>query len=158
MRKEKRKEQEEKKKKHILLIVLCVILIAIIAAAVIYFLKNPIIFNTTMTEPVQNAVTVEGKKLVFKSNYDYNKKIEYFFKEDIVDTIKIYEQFEEKEKYETMLLIYNEREDIEITRQNEEELSIEIQKKDLGTDADLTYEEILNKYSVDMIDAYEVIY
>ena len=46
---------------------------------------------------------------------------------------------------------------IEIINTNEKELSIEIEKKDLGSETGKTYEEIYDKYLVQIIGAYQII-
>ena len=46
---------------------------------------------------------------------------------------------------------------IEIIDVNEQELSIEIEKKDFGSDTDKSYEELYDKYLVQIIGAYEVL-
>ena len=46
---------------------------------------------------------------------------------------------------------------IEIINIDEEQLSIRIEKKDLGTDAEMSYEQIYDKYLVQIIDAYQIV-
>ena len=39
---------------------------------------------------IKNLKTIEGKRLVIKSNSEYNKIIEYIFEKDVLKTVKIY--------------------------------------------------------------------
>ena len=49
---------------------------------------------------ITDLKTVENKKLVIKSTNEYNKVIEYYFKQNKVKSVKIFEEFEQKEEYE----------------------------------------------------------
>lgn len=106
---------------------------------------------------INTSMTIEDQRLVIKSNSDYNKIIEYTFENNILKTVKMYEQFEEKEKFEQKRKTYDIVENVEIINANEQELSIEIEKKDFGSDTGKTYEEIYDKYLVQIIGAYEII-
>lgn len=110
----------------------------------------------TYTE-IKNLKTIEGKRLVIKSNSEYNKIIEYIFEKDVLKTVKIYEQFEKREEFDQKKNNYEITDSIEIININEKELSIEIEKKDLGSETGKTYEEIYDKYLVQIIGAYQVI-
>ena len=92
------KHSEGKKKinKKVLIIILCVIILAVIAGLLI---QNKNWFNAKSNTSIKNAKTVENERLVLKNNSEYNKIIEFNFEDNKVKTIKIYEQFEEKEKY-----------------------------------------------------------
>lgn len=106
---------------------------------------------------IKNLKTIEGKRLVIKSNSEYNKIIEYIFEKDVLKTVKIYEQFEKREEFDQKKNNYEITDSIEIININEKELSIEIEKKDLGSETGKTYEEIYDKYLVQIIGAYQVI-
>lgn len=110
----------------------------------------------TYTE-IKNLKTIEGKRLVIKSNSEYNKIIEYIFEKDVLKTVKIYEQLEKKEEFDQKKNNYEMTDSIEIINTNEKELSIEIEKKDLGSETGKTYEEIYDKYLVQIIGAYQII-
>lgn len=110
----------------------------------------------TYTE-IKNLKTTEGKRLVIKSNSEYNKIIEYIFEKDVLKTVKIYEQFEKREEFDQKKNNYEITDSIEIINTNEKELSIEIEKKDLGSETGKTYEEIYDKYLVQIIGAYKII-
>ncbi len=110
----------------------------------------------TYTE-IKNLKTIEGKRLVIKSNSEYNKIIEYIFEKDVLKTVKIYEQFEKREEFDQKKNNYEITDSIEIININEKELSIEIEKKDLGSETGKTYEEIYDKYLVQIIGAYQII-
>lgn len=105
----------------------------------------------------KSSSTIEEKKLVIKSKSDYNKIIEYTFENNILKTVKIYEQFEKKEQFEAKKNNYEMVNNIEIIDANEQELSIEIEKKDFGSDTDKSYEELYDKYLVQIIGAYEAL-
>lgn len=104
-----------------------------------------------------DSKTIEGEKLVIKSNSEYNRVVEYTFENNTLKTVKMYEKFEEKEKFEQTKKTYEVLKSIEIINVNEQELSIEIEKNDFGTDTGLTYEQIYDKYLVQIIGAYQVI-
>lgn len=106
---------------------------------------------------IKNLKTIEGKRLVIKSNSEYNKIIEYIFEKDVLKTVKIYEQFEKREEFDQKKNNYEITDSIEIININEKELSIEIEKKDLGSETGKTYEEIYDKYLVQIIGAYQII-
>lgn len=101
--------------------------------------------------------TIEGEKLVIKSNSEYNRIVEYTFENNVLKTVRIYEQFETKETFEAKKKNYEIVDDIIVSNINEQELSIEIEKKDFGSDTGKTYEEIYDKYLVQIIGAYEII-
>lgn len=103
------------------------------------------------------STEIEEKRLVIKSNSDYNRKIEYTFENNVLKSIKIYEQFEEKEQFETRKNNYEIVNNVEVINVNEQELSLEIKKKDFGSDTGKSYEEIYDKYLVQIIGAYEVV-
>lgn len=109
------------------------------------------------TTTITASKTIEGQKLVIKSNSEYNRIVEYIFENNILKTVKMYEQFETKEAFQAKKENYELLEDIIIINKNEQELSIEIEKKDFGSDTGKTYEEIYDKYLVQIIGAYEMI-
>lgn len=113
--------------------------------------------NIGIKSEIKNSKTIEGEKLVIKSNSEYNRIVEYTFENNILKTVKMYEQFEEKEEFEQKKNNYEMVDNIEIININEEELSIEIEKKDFGSDTGKSYEEIYDKYLVQIIGAYQII-
>lgn len=157
---EQDKEKEQKKEKKFLkknLIILMIVLLMILITGVIIIIKSK-------DEPIQNFIsikdstTIEGEKLVFKSTSEYNRIIEYIFENNILKTVKIYQQFENSEDLEKEKEKYLNNSNITILNINEEGKSIEIQKNDFGSDTGKSYEEIYDKYLVQIIGAYEVIY
>ena len=141
-------------------------LIAILIIIVLFFGINFILSyrNSEIEKQQKNNITsiissktIEGEKLVIKSNSDYNKIIEYTFENNIVKIVKIYEQFEEIGKLEEKRKDYESVKKLEIIKANEQELSIETEKKDFGSDTGKTYEEIYDKYLVQIIGAYQII-
>lgn len=150
------KHSEGKKKinKKVLIIILCVIILAVIAGLLI---QNKNWFNAKSNTSIKNAKTVENERLVLKNNSEYNKIIEFNFEDNKVKTIKIYEQFEEKEKYEEKKNIYKLAQNINLIEANDKNLSIEIERKDLGADEGLLYEQVYDKYINQLIDIYTVI-
>lgn len=113
--------------------------------------------NIGIKSEIKTSKTIEGEKLVIKSNSEYNRIVEYTFENNILKTVKMYEQFEEKEEFEQKKNNYSMVDNIEIININEEELSIEIEKKDVGSDTGKSYEEIYDKYLVQIIGAYQII-
>lgn len=162
------KQVKKRKVKLNIRYLLVIIIIAILIATGIYIYRNKdsiknIIFkennklnNTSkLSDSIINDVSIENECLVIKSLTDYNKIIEYKFENNNLKTVIIYEQFEEKQQYENKKKNYEEQENIVIKEANEQNLSIEIEKRDFGSDKDLTYEQIQDKYLVQIIGAYE---
>lgn len=142
------------------LVVIVIIAVLIIAGIYIYknkdYIKNIIIKgNSKINDSIIHHISIENECLVIKSLTDYNKIIEYKFENNSLKTVIIYEQFEEKEQYENKKKNYENQENIIIKEANEQNLSIEIEKKDFGSDKDLNYEQIQEKYLVQIIGAYE---
>ena len=133
-------------------IFIIVLLVGIIAVSII---KNEM---TSRFNSIKDSTTIEGKRLVFRSTPEHNRIIEYIFENNILETVKIYQQFENSEDLEKEKEKYLNNSNITILNINEEEKSIEIQKNDFGSDTGKSYEEIYDKYLVQIIGAYEVIY
>lgn len=152
----KHSKKKEKKKINIKKIIVFIITVIILVFGFNFTqISGEEIISQVIGE--KTSAKVEEKKLVIKSNSDYNRKIEYGFENNILKTVKIYEQFEEKEKFETKKENYEIASNIEIINVNEQELSIEIDKKDFGSDTGKSYEEIYDKYLVQIVGAYKVI-
>lgn len=113
--------------------------------------------NDEVATSISADTTSEGKKLVIKSNSEYNRIVEYTFENNILKTVKIYEQFEEKERFELKKKNYEIVDNIVIISVNDEELSIEIEKLDFGSDTGMSYEQIYDKYLVKIVGAYEIL-
>lgn len=99
----------------------------------------------------------EQQKLVIKSTMDFNRVITFEFETNILKSINIYEQYEEKEKFLEDKKEIELMKDINIISIDEEELSIEIEKKDLGEDINKSYDEIYDKYLNELIGMYEIV-
>ena len=106
---------------------------------------------------IKDSTTIEGERLVFKSTLEHNRIIECIFKNNILETVKIYQQFENSEDLEKEKEKYLNNSNITILNINEEERAIEIQKNDFGSDTGKSYEEIYDKYLVQIIGAYTII-
>ena len=113
--------------------------------------------KTSRFNSIKDSTTIEGERLVFKSTLEHNRIIEYIFKNNILETVKIYQQFENNEDLEKEKEKYLNNSNITILNINEEERSIEIQKNDFGSDTGKSYEEIYDKYLVQIIGAYTII-
>lgn len=111
--------------------------------------------NNIEYDSISDDTSIENECLVMKSLSDYNKIIEYTFKGNILDKIIIYEEFKAKKEFESKVEIYKQLESMEILEIDEEKMSIEIEKKDKGTDEDLSYQEIYDKYLVHIVGGYE---
>lgn len=148
-----KKEKKNFNKKRLLIILVLIILIV----AGVFIIQNTNLFKSKNNTLAGNLKTVEGEKLVLKSNSDYNKIIEYIFDNDKLKTVKIYEQFEKEDKYKEKKDAYNLANDINVIKTDDKDLLIEIEKKDLGTDEGLSYEQLYDKYIVRLIDIYTVI-
>jgi uncharacterized protein YoxC len=150
-----KKEGEEKiNLKMLIIIAICIIVIALIGLAV-YILKNPNILESNIS--TENLKTIENEKLVLKSNSDYNKIIEFIFEDNNVKTLRIYEQFEEMQEYEEARDAYNASENFEVIKTDDQKLWIEIERKELGEEKDMSYDQVYDKYLVEFIDLYTLI-
>lgn len=150
-----KKEGEEKiNLKMLIIIAICIIVIALIGLAV-YILKNPNILESNIS--TENLKTIENEKLVLKSNSDYNKIIEFIFEDNKVKTLRIYEQFEEMQEYEEARDAYKASENFEVIKTDDQKLWIEIERKELGEEKDMSYDQVYDKYLVEFIDLYTLI-
>ncbi len=143
--------------KKVLLIIALIILI--ILACFLAFKNKDSIFksnNAEKTYTIKNK-TLEGDKLVLKSNSDKGRYIEFYFEDDKLSKLKIYEQFEDKDKYEEKKEQYSAFDIYKIIKKNDKQLILEVEKTDLEDDEGLSYEEIYNKYVNKIIGAYSVI-
>lgn len=113
--------------------------------------------KTSRFNSIKDSTTIEDERLVFKSTSEHNRIIESIFKNNILETVKIYQQFENNEDLEKEKEKYLNNSNITILNINEEERSIEIQKNDFGSDTGKSYEEIYDKYLVQIIGAYTII-
>lgn len=155
----KHSEEKEKKKINLKKELLAMLIIIVLVVGINLILSHREVFVEEQKEDlsIKNSKTIEGQKLVIKSNSEYNRIVEYTFENSILKTVKIYEQFAEKEKYDTKKENYNMVDDIVIINSNEQELAIEIEKRNFGTDTGMTYEQIYDKYLVQIIGAYQII-
>lgn len=156
---EKHSIEKEKKKINFKREIIAILIIIALVFGINFILshRNLQKDQTDAYTEIKNLKTIEGKRLVIKSNSEYNKIIEYIFEKDVLKTVKIYEQFEKREEFDQKKNNYEITDSIEIINTNEKELSIEIEKKDLGSETGKTYEEIYDKYLVQIIGAYQVI-
>ena len=148
---------KEKKKINLKKELIALFLIIVLVLGINFILSYRKIYTEQQDTSIKKSKTIEEQKLVIKSNIDYNKIIEYTFENNIVKTVKIYEQFEQKELFEEKRKDYEAIKNIEIVKVDEQELSIEIEKKDFGSDTGKTYEEVYDKYLVQIIGVYEII-
>lgn len=156
---EKHSIEKEKKKINFKREIIAILIIIALVFGINFILshRNLQKDQTDTYTGIKNLKTIEGKRLVIKSNSEYNKIIEYIFEKDVLKTVKIYEQFEKREEFDQKKNNYEITDSIEIININEKELSIEIEKKDLGSETGKTYEEIYDKYLVQIIGAYQII-
>ena len=134
------------------------ILLIVISLILLFLNKDKILIETNINlKTIKNSKTIQGKKLVIKSKTDYNKIIEYVFESNILNRVLIHEEFQERDKYEETKNSYNIQNNIDIIEFNDNNLSIDIEKKDFGSDSGLTYDQIYDKYLIQIIDAYELI-
>ena len=149
--------EEEKKKINLKKELIAIFIVIILIMGINFLLSHRDIIEKNNSFENETSKTIEGEKLVIKSNSDYNKVIEYTFKNNVVSQVAIYEQFEEKEKFEKTKATYDLIDDIEVINVNDKQLSIKIEKKDFGSDTGMSYEQIHDKYLVQIIGAYEII-
>lgn len=169
-----KKKEEEKhskplnKKNYNFFYIVLIILICIIIGIVAYYKLQPLSKNKDIIseknkdkifQTILKSTTIEGEKLVFKSTSGNTRIMEYTFENNVLNKVKMYEQFKDEEIFNKTKENYKKREgkDIDILNINEEEKSIEIEKKDFGSDTGKSYEETADKYLVQIIGAYEKI-
>lgn len=160
------KHSIEKKKndKKVLYICIFIIIIALMICFGIILDRNNIIktnkqnkISSQIPDYTIQSKTIEGEKLVIKSNSDYNKYIEYIFEENVLSKVNIYQQFENEELYKTKKNKYQQQENINLIKFDDNRFVLEIGKTNFGTDEGLTYEQVYDKYVVQIIGSYEVV-
>lgn len=153
---EKNKSIEKNKKKTAIWIIISSIIIILAIAGTLLFLNYGHIKNNnedmTTTGEMQNQ-----KVLELKSLSEPNKTIKYKFEEDLLKTVETKEQFEDEQQFEMKRRNYEENLNINIVKIDEKNKILITQKKDLGTDNNLSYEQIYDKYLIQMIGRYEQI-
>lgn len=145
--------------KHIIIKNIVMVLMLIVVMIIIGYFFKKLDFKQLLNEYEQENIskeTEEEKKLVLKSSYKKNKIIEYIFINDKVSKVEIYEQFENIEQFNNTIESYQNRNDMEVIFGDENDMSIKYEKKDLGTDSGLSYDEIYNKY-MKIVGAYQVV-
>ena len=150
-------EKEKSNKKTVIICFVIAIVLIICGTLALKENENKPTKQNEMTGHITDLKTVENTKLVIKSTNEYNKVIEYSFKQNKVKNVKIFEEFEQKEEYENRKKNYELNPKINIINSDDEKLFLEIEKLDLGTDEGLTYEEIYDKYINQIIGSYEVV-
>lgn len=119
----------------------------------INFIKN----TSKNTKEIRvQATSKEGEVLVLKSIYEKNKIIKYTFLDNKTSNVEVYQQFEDKEQFLKKRDNYKNRQDINLITIDEENMIIIYNKKEFGTDTDLSYYEIYDKY-MKIVGAYEKI-
>lgn len=158
---EKHSKVKEKKAKNarISKVFFLLLLFIILILAMVCMFQNQIrqlFFKDNNIFSKDEGIT-EQQKLVIKSTMDFNRVITFEFETNILKSINIYEQYEDKEKFLEDKKEIELMKDINIISIDEEELSIEIEKKDLGEDINKSYDEIYDKYLNELIGMYEIV-
>lgn len=154
---EKHSEEKQEKKINLKKELIAVLVIITLVFGVNFILSYKNAKEQQKDTGIKTSKTIEGEKLVIKSTSEYNRIIEYNFENNVLKTVKMYEQFEDKDKFEEKKNNYEKVDNIEIINTNEKKLSIEIEKKDFGSDTGMSYEQIYDKYLVQIIGAYQMI-
>lgn len=141
----------------ILFIIIAFILISFIFKEPIKNLILKIQLKDEWKETAQTNEKNSNKQLTLKSILDYNRIITFEFDNNILQTIIVYEQYKEKEEFLEKKKDVEIMQNIEVLNINENELSIEIKKNDLGEDKNKSYEEIYDKYINQLIGMYKII-
>lgn len=153
-----RKGREKKKSKlKILLVIAIVLVIAAGIAATGIFAKPYVEEWFYELTSIEDATTIEGEKLVFKSTMEYNRIVQYTFKDGLAYDLRIYEAYETLAKFDEAKQRYSDESRYKILFTDEANLRLEVRMQDLGVDAELTYEQIAEKYLVQIVGAYEII-
>lgn len=162
----KHNKENEKRKyiKPIIILFAIIVIVGLLAFFAIKYSENIKSFiatfkgqkNTTNLtfQTIKNDTSIEHEKLVLKSTSEYNTIVEYVFEDNKAKTVKIYQEFEQKEEFNKKKENYEKQDDYKILYVNEEANSIEFERKDLGTEKELTYEELSDKYLVKILGAY----
>ena len=147
--------ENNKSNKRILLVLLIIILIGL--GAFFGYKNKDSIFKEKQEKVYEiKEQTVEGEKLVLKSNSGDSRFIEFLFEDGKLTKLKIFEKFEDKAKYEEKKQQYSQQDIYNITKAKDRKLILEVEKSDLEEDEGLTYDEIYEKYVNQIIGAYEV--
>lgn len=155
--KKKSKTKDEKKKINFKKEIIAVLIIIILVFGINFILSHKKIQKEQEYVGITVSKTIEGEKLVFKSTTEKCRIMEYTFENNILKQVKIYHEFEDKESFEQKKKSYETVDNITVLNTNEQNLSIEIEKKDFGSDTGKSYEETYDKYLVQIIGAYEII-
>lgn len=150
-------EKKDNSKK-IILNLIVLILIAVVVSSLFVIIRKQIINRTTEEMEIYLATTIPNEKLVLKSNFsaDYNKRTLFYFTDNRLVKIEIIEELENDEIYNQKKEDYSKTEDINILKLDDKNRTIYYQKLNLGSDDNLTYDEIYNKY-MSIIGAYEIL-
>lgn len=148
------KEVDKLNTKKMLLAVIIIISLFIIALAEIWTYKNEFKLSINNGFP---QIEHKKQKLLLKSTSDYDRILEFDFENEILKSLKIYEKFEDKQKFDKVKEKFIDNEEIDILDINEKKLSIKIEKLELGNDKGLSYDEIYDKYLVQIVGAYQQI-
>ena len=148
--------ENNKSNKRILLVLLIIILIGL--GAFFGYKNKDSIFKIIGKEKVYEIKekTIEGEKLVLKSNSGDSRFIEFLFEDGKLTKLKIFEKFDDKAKYKEKKEQYSQQDIYKITKAKDRKLILEVEKSDLEEDEGLTYDEIYEKYVNQIIGAYEV--
>ena len=139
------------------LLVLVLIIIIGLGSFFVYKYKDSIFKSSGNVKTYTiKPKTIEGEKLVLKSNSGDSRYIEFFFENNKLEKLKIYEQFEDEAKYEERKEEYSSYDIYKITKKNDKKFILEVEKTDLEEDEGLSYEEIYDKYVNKIVGAYEV--
>ena len=151
------KHSMERKKTNIKVILVLLLIFLIGIGIYIFYNNKNLIFKSNEVKTYTIASkTEQGEKLVLKSNSGDSRYIEFFFENNVLSKLKIYEQFYDENKYEEKKKQYSSFDIYKITKKDDKKLILEVEKTDLEDDANLTYEEIYDKYVNKIIGAYEV--
>lgn len=160
------KETEKRKNiKPIIILVAIIVIVGLLAFFAIKYSENIKSFIANLKEQknstnlafqtIKNDTSIEHEKLVLKSTSEYNTIVEYVFEDNKAKTVKVYQEFEQKEEFNKKKENYEKQNAYKILYVNEETNSIEIERENLGTEQGLTYEELCEKYLVKILGAYD---
>ncbi len=153
-----RKEREKRNSKLKVLLVLAIVLVIIAGIIVGAIFAKPYVEDGFYElTSIENATTIEGEKLVFKSTMEDKRIVQYTFNNSVVCDIKIHEAFNDETKFEQAKQRYGDESKYKILFTDEANLRLEVRMLDLDVDKGLTYEQVAEKYLVQIIGAYEII-
>ena len=132
--------------------------ISVILTFVLIVFSVHLLINKIMPEKdLFEIKTKKGVRLVVESKKEDNKIIEFDFEDKKLSSIKIYQKFTDREEYKTVKHNFQIKLNEKIIKADDDRLSLEIERTDLGSDKGLTYKELYKKYVKTLKKSYKLV-